>query len=139
MKFLTIGDLKTVLRDDEIKLIDDQTKFDYFESVSISMIETYIGGIYSLEQEWVKTDFKRNIFLLKCVLALFRYEYYNVVSSNNIPFNITELYKETIDLLKAAGSNKQPLFGLQKKDINLDPTRTTYRQFYTPQKLNTYW
>lgn len=138
MKFLTQQDIQTVLRQDEISLVEDQNTFNYYETASITMVETFIGGIYDLEQEWLKSGYNRNPFLLKCVLTLFLYEFYNVLSSVNVPFNIEKRYNEIMNLLQLAGTNKQPLFGLIKRSIELDPMRTTYRSLSNPKKLNTF-
>lgn len=140
MKYITLEDIKFSLRDDQFALMErNETSFSFFEELSMATVKTFINGIYDLDIEFQRVGDERNHYILKCVLSIFVWELYNRNSNTVVPNNIQVKYDESIKLLKEAGTNKQPLYNLVKRSIELDPQRNNYRVYKFNPKENKFW
>ena len=139
MIYLQFNDMKTAVDEDTINRLTDQN-YEILEDIEkgiLDMIQSYIGGVYNLDIEFLRTNSQRNFFLLDIAKSLFSYRFYTVYSNEFIPEHVKYNYEKGLTTLKQLQTKDIPdLYNVPKRTEETDYKSNSYSVFTSNPKIN---
>lgn len=95
--------LDVLLAENEAGILADVSK------IAEDTIKTYVGELYSIDDEFTKTSTARNYMVLSMAIAIALYNIYSRADDTQIPDKVVKDFDDTIDDLQKISNGKAKL------------------------------
>jgi len=134
MKYITLNDLKTLLKENVINDLSENNYplLDSLESYAISQVNAFIGFKFDVNASLQK----RNPFIIMLLIDILSYHLTSRMTHVEVPDNIQQRYDDALKYLKDVSMGKIT------PDIPMNEEPMEYKEqnhYYTDTRINSQW